>query len=332
MTTTSRRRFRRSALPFAVLNLLPLLAFVTGVTERAVILFVVLYLVRMFAITAGYHRYFSHRTYRMSRALQFAVGFIGTTAVQRGPLWWAQHHRLHHKYADTDRDPHSPQKGFWWSHIGWVLSGDYSKTDYSEVQDLTCYPELMFIDRHDWIGPWALALTCFAIGGWSGLVVGFFGSTVLVWHLTFAVNSVTHLWGRRRYGTPDTSRNSLILGIFALGEGWHNNHHHYPRSIRQGFYWWELDGGYAALKVMSWLHIVSDLQYPSRSALDARQIRRGHFDLGRFRQHLAGAARTIPDDATDLKELLQAVSDQAASLNRPSRIRTPASRAAATSP
>jgi stearoyl-CoA desaturase (delta-9 desaturase) len=317
--SSTRRRYRRSATPFVAFHLVPLLAFVTGVTVRAAVLAVVLYLVRMFAITAGYHRYFSHRTYRMNRALQFAVGFVGTMAVQRGPLWWAGHHRAHHRYADTDRDPHSPMKGFWWSHIGWVLSGDYSRTDYSQIEDLAVYPELRFIDRHDWIGPWALGIASFLIAGWSGLVFGFFLSTVFVWHITFAVNSVAHLFGRRRYGTPDTSRNSLLLALVTLGEGWHNNHHHYPRSVRQGFFWWEIDAGYAVLKVFGWLRIISDLQYPTPAVLGARRIAGGHFDLGRFRQHLAGAARTLPADASDIADLLRAASDRAASRASASR-------------
>lgn len=313
-TASTRRPFRRSAAPFALFHLVPLLAFMTGVTTRALVLAVVLYVVRVFAITAGYHRYFAHRGYEMSRALQLVVAFVGLTAVQRGPLWWAGHHRAHHKYADTDRDPHSPNRGFWWSHIGWVLSGDYSRTDMSAVEDLARYPELRFLDRHDWIGPWALGVGCTLFAGWSGLVVGFFASTVVLWHATFSVNSLSHIVGRRRYATPDTSRNSWPVALLTLGEGWHNNHHHFPRSARQGFYWWELDVSFLVLRVLGWLHLVRDLKLPTRAAREARQIRAGHFDVGRFREYLAGAARTLPADAADLRRLLEAAGDQATSL------------------
>ena len=311
-----------TAAPFVLIHLSPLLAFVTGVTVKALLLGLSLYLVRMLAITAGYHRYFSHRTYSMSRPLVFVVGFIGTMAAQRGPLWWAAHHRNHHKYADTDRDPHSPMNGFWWSHVGWILSGRYSHVDYSVVDDLTRYPELVFINRHDWIGPWVLGVSCFLVAGWSGLVVGFLASTIVVWHCTFSINSLSHVLGKRRYATPDTSRNSWWLALFTLGEGWHNNHHHFPRSARQGFYWWELDLGYAFLQVLSWFRVVTDLKVPSPAALTARRVSSGHFDLGRFRQHLAGAVRSVPEHATDLRLLLDEVSEKAAKINR-SRVARP---------
>jgi stearoyl-CoA desaturase (delta-9 desaturase) len=292
-TTASQARtwryLPRSSIPFALFHFVPVLALVTGVSRRAIVLLVVLYVTRMLAISVGYHRYFSHRTYKLSRPAQFLVGFWGTTAVQRGPIWWAKHHRDHHKYADTDRDPHSPMHGFWWSHIGWVLSGEYSRPDFKGVEDLTVYPELVFIDRHDWIGPWTLAVACFLIGGWSGLVIGFFGSTVLVWHATFSINSLTHLVGRRRYATPDTSRNSAVIALFTGGEGWHNNHHYWPASARQGFYWWEFDPTYYALKLLSVVGLVRDLRAPSRNVRELGRIDRGSFDIGMFRAYRAKA-------------------------------------------
>jgi stearoyl-CoA desaturase (delta-9 desaturase) len=294
---TTRRYLPRSSIPFALFHFVPLFALVTGVTRTAVALLVVLYVTRMLAISVGYHRYFSHRTFKLSRSAQFLVGFWGTTAVQRGPIWWAKHHRDHHKYADTDRDPHSPMHGFWWSHIGWVLSGEYSRPDFKGVEDLTAYPELVFIDRHDWIGPWSLAVACFLVGGWSGLVVGFFGSTVLVWHATFSINSLTHLVGRRRYATPDTSRNSLVLAVVTMGEGWHNNHHHYPRAARLGFRWWEVDAGYAIVKAMSWLRLASDLNHPTPAALRARLIRDGHVDVALASSGRRPRAVRVPEPA-----------------------------------
>src|SRR4051812_30137316 len=231
----------RSSAPFVLFHLLPLLAIVTGVTTTAVVMAVALFLVRMFAITGGYHRYFAHRSYRTSRTFQFVLAAVGGSAVQKGALWWASNHRVHHRYADTERDPHSPKDGFWWAHVGWVLSGAYGTTDYEAMDDFARYPELVWLNKHDWVPPWTLAALCFLIGGWSGLVVGFLLSTIVLWHITFLVNSLAHVFGRRRYETSDTSRNSALVAVLTLGEGWHNNHHHYPKSARQGFSWWEVD-------------------------------------------------------------------------------------------
>ena len=264
---------KRSSIPFILLHFLPLLAFVTGVTWRAVILCVTLYGVRMLAITAGYHRYFSHRTYRLRRFPQFLLAFAGTSAAQKGPLWWAAHHRAHHKNSDTDRDIHSPRRGFWWSHVGWILCDKYNKTDSDAIKDFTKYPELVWLDRHDWIAPWALGISCYLIAGWSGLIIGFFLSTVLLWHGTFTINSLAHVWGRRVYETTDTSRNNAVLAVITGGEGWHNNHHRYPWAARQGFRWWQVDVTYYVLRVFSWLGVVHDLRpVPDAVRAEARRL------------------------------------------------------------
>jgi stearoyl-CoA desaturase (delta-9 desaturase) len=252
----------RSSIPFFIAQSLPLLAVFTGVTLEAVILGIVLFYGRMFAITAGYHRYFAHRSYKLARFPQFVLAFLGTTAAQKGPLWWAGHHRTHHKFTDEPGDPHTPKQGVFWSHIGWIMCDKYGRTDQEAIKDFVRYPELRFLDRHDWIGPWALGIASYLIAGWSGLIVGFFGSTVLLWHTTFSVNSWAHIIGRRRYPTTDTSRNSWLLALLTGGEGWHNNHHHYAASARQGFFWWEIDTTYYVLKVFAWLGIVKKLKTP----------------------------------------------------------------------
>lgn len=263
----------RSSMAFFAVHLIPLLAFVTGVSRTAIVLFVITYFGRMFAMTGGYHRYFSHRAYRLHRVPQFVLAFIGTTAAQKGPLWWAAQHRTHHRYTDRNGDPHSPRHGVFWSHVGWILCDRYSDTDRASITDFDRFPELRFLDRHDWIGPWALALTCVAIGGWSGLVVGFFASTVLLWHATFAVNSLAHLVGRRPYATKDTSRNNRFLALLTLGEGWHNNHHRYQASARQGFRWFQVDVTYYFLVALSWVGIVRDLRpVPAYVVDEARRV------------------------------------------------------------
>jgi stearoyl-CoA desaturase (delta-9 desaturase) len=232
------------------------------------------YFLRMFAITGFYHRYFSHRTFKTSRAGQFLFAVWGSSAIQKGPLWWAAHHRHHHRYSDKPNDLHSPsQHGFIWSHVGWITSKANFPTRLENVKDLVRYPELRFLDRFDVVVTAGVAAFMFGLGallarvapelGTSGpqmLVWGFFISTVFLFHGTCTINSLSHTFGRRRYETTDTSRNSFLLSLVTLGEGWHNNHHHFPASTRQGFYWWEIDITYYGLKVLSWLGLIWDLR------------------------------------------------------------------------
>lgn len=250
----------RSSIPFFLVHVIPFAALFTGITLRAIGVFVMFYGVRMFCITAGYHRCFAHRSFRVSRPVRAALAFGATTAAQKGPLWWAAHHRAHHRHTDRPGDVHSPSDGFWWSHAGWVLSDRHKAPDDRLVADLAVFPELRWLDRHDWVGPWTLALVSFLVAGWSGLVVGFFASTVAVWHATFSVNSVAHLFGRRRYDTPDTSRNCPAVALVTFGEGWHNNHHRFPASARQGHAWWELDLTYVVLRTLARVGVVHDLR------------------------------------------------------------------------
>jgi stearoyl-CoA desaturase (delta-9 desaturase) len=318
---------RWTSIPFLLCHLAPLAAVFTGVTRTSLVLFAVLFLGRMWFITAGFHRYFAHRAFKTNRAFQFVLAFGGGSAGQKGALWWAANHRDHHKYTDTERDPHTPQKGFWWSHVGWVLSGKYNSEDLSRIEDFAKYPELMFLEKRQWLAPWTAGVASFLIGGWPGLVVGFFGSTVLLWHATFSVNSIAHIWGSRRYGTNDTSRNNPLVAAFTLGEGWHNNHHHYPACARQGFYWYEYDPTYWVLRGLAALRIVRDLKQPPAVALEARRVRRGHLDVGMFKEHLtragafARAGKALASDEREaIEQLLRDVADTASAAS--SRLRT----------
>jgi stearoyl-CoA desaturase (delta-9 desaturase) len=256
------------SIPFLLVHVLAFLWIFTGVSRTAAILLACTYFTRMWFITGGYHRYFSHKAYRCNRFVQFLVGFGGTSCAQKGPLWWAAHHRNHHKFSDTDLDIHSPKKGFWWSHVGWILCDKYGVTKYDDIKDFARFPEIRWLNKHDWVAPWALAITCFLIGGWSGLVFGFFFSTVLLWHSTFLVNSLAHVMGRRRYETTDTSRNSLLIALLTSGEGWHNNHHRYQSSARQGFRWWQIDITYYWLWLFARLGIVRDLRPVPQRVID----------------------------------------------------------------
>jgi stearoyl-CoA desaturase (Delta-9 desaturase) len=262
-----------ASLPFFAVHLACIAAFWLPFSWGLVALALGLYALRMFALTGGYHRYFSHRTYKTSRAFQFVLAVLGLTAVQKGPLWWAAHHRHHHRYSDRHGDLHSPGlQGFLWAHMGWILSHDHDATDYRRVGDLARYPELVWLNRWHLVPPVALAVGLFAAGGWPAFIWGFCISTVITWHITFSINSLTHMFGRRRYRTKDDSRNSLILALLTLGEGWHNNHHYYKASTRQGFYWWEIDLTYYTLRLLAALGVVWDLKEPSAEVKRANRI------------------------------------------------------------
>jgi len=235
---------------------------------------IVLYLVRMFAITAFYHRYFSHRAFRTSRVMQFLFAVLGNSSMQRGPLWWAASHRHHHKHSDEDGDKHSPlQTSFWWSHLGWLFHAGNFPTDYQKVPDLARYPELVFLNRFDFVVPlvygaalavigWGLEVFAPGLGTNAGqlFVWGFFISTVVLLHGTLFINSLAHFWGKRRFDNEDDSRNNFLLALITLGEGWHNNHHRYPHSARQGFFWFEVDISYYILRLMQKLRLIHDLR------------------------------------------------------------------------
>ena len=266
--------FSPKTIPFILMHIACFTVIFVGVSLPAVLLCVGLYAIRMFGLTAGYHRYFSHRTFKTTRFVQFLFALLGTMAVQKGPLWWAAHHRRHHKYTDQEGDVHSPVKdGFWWSHVGWVVSRRFDATDWNAIKDFARFRELRWLNTYHVIPGIALAVACFFGGvlfgesGWQWLVWGFVISTVLLYHGTFTVNSLAHMWGSRRYKTTDDSRNNFWIALWTGVEGWHNNHHHYMASVKQGFFWWEIDFSYYTLRVMSWCRLVWDLRMPPEHLL-----------------------------------------------------------------
>jgi stearoyl-CoA desaturase (delta-9 desaturase) len=219
------------------------------------------YVLRMFAVTGGYHRYFSHRSYQMSRVPQFIMAFLAQTSAQKGVLWWASHHRVHHRNSDKETDIHSPlHRGFWWSHVGWVISNDYDDYDEKLIGDFAKYPELRWLNKYHLIPVVCFGAAVLALGGLGAFLWGFVLSTVLLYHCSFSINSLAHLFGSRRFETNDGSRNNFWLAIITMGEGWHNNHHFSLSSARQGYRWWEVDLTYYVLKVLSWVRIVRGLR------------------------------------------------------------------------
>lgn len=263
-------------IPFILIHLGCLLVFWVGFSFTALIVAGILYAVRIFSIGAFYHRYFSHKAFTTSRFCQFIFACLAMTSVQRGPLWWAAHHRDHHINSDTKNDPHSPyHQGFWGSHMGWFLSKKHYNYNPDRIKDFSKYPELVFIDKNDVLVPAILGFGLFILGtllakycpdlktnGMQLFVWGFCISTVLVYHVTFSINSIAHKIGRRPFDTKDQSRNNWLLAIFTFGEGWHNNHHRYPISARQGFKWWQVDITYYILKFMDKIGIISNLKVP----------------------------------------------------------------------
>ncbi len=305
-TRTTRSAFERpadekvnwvSSIPFLAFHVVALVGTIMfGITPIALVLFLFMVWGRIWFITAGYHRYFAHRSYRTSRAFQLFLAVGGVMCVQKGPLWWAGHHREHHRNSDDEDDVHSPLKGFWWSHVGWILCDKFSEPPIDRIKDFAKYPELRFVEKWNGTFAWLTALLCFLIGGWSGLFFGFFMGTVVLWHNTFLVNSLAHVMGRRRYVTDDTSRNNVFIALTTLGEGWHNNHHYYQASARNGFFWWEIDLTYQSLRVLSWLKIVRDLKVPSAELLASNRIADGNVDIGMTRAGLVRAELASVND------------------------------------
>ena len=302
-------------IPFIVLHAGCFGVIWVGASPVAVWAAVAFYFLRMFAVTGIYHRYFSHKSYSTSRVGQFLLALWGATTVQRGALWWAYHHRHHHQHSDEPEDAHSPHvHGFWWSHIGWITSRRNFPTDYSKIKDLAKFPELVWLNRFDTAVPLVFALSMFGLGsllaayaphlgtnGWQMLVWGFFISTTALFHGTACINSMAHLMGRRRFDTGDDSRNSFILAMITLGEGWHNNHHRYQSSTRNGFYWWEIDITYYGLKALSWTGFIWGLK-PVPASIMEEAARADHLTSIAAAQ---SAANTHPDFSS-LKKVVPA--------------------------
>jgi stearoyl-CoA desaturase (delta-9 desaturase) len=314
-----------SAIPFILLHLAAFAAIWTGVSAASLALCAGLYVLRMFAVTGGYHRYFSHRAFTTGRVFQFVLAVLAQSTAQKSVLWWASKHRHHHRHADTPEDVHSPRHtGFVYSHLGWIFARRHDHADLSSVADLTRFPELRWLHAYENAPTLVLAMLCLAIGGWQGLVIGFVWSTILVWHATFCINSLAHVRGTRRYVTGDDSRNNWLLAIATMGEGWHNNHHAYQSSARQGFRWWEVDMTYYILRGLALTGIVRGLKQPPLSVVRGEQ-RLGAKVVQRTAEQLAarfsaeGIVQRLRNACSEheLSALRQSLNDAAASVFHP---------------
>lgn len=299
---TQNGTLRLTALPFVFLQLSVLLAFTTYFSWTGVLVCFASYFIRMFAITGFYHRYFSHRTYRMGRIMQFLAAFLGATATQKGPLWWAAHHRIHHKKSDTKEDPHNSHEGFWHSHWMWFLYRENDATHTEMIPELTRFPELRILDKYWYVPSVLLGVGLYLVGGWHWTVWGYFVSTFLLSNGTYTINSLMHYWGKQQYYTGDQSRNHLLLALITLGEGWHNNHHRYQASTRNGFFWHEIDITYGILKMLSWIGLVKELTPVPAKILEEGKYNREQMRIAK-KQGTAYAPQLLRDVNQKEKEI-----------------------------
>lgn len=256
--------------PLILVHLALVAVLFVPVTVVGLVVLVIATRVTALGITVGFHRYLSHHAFKTSRWFQFVLAAAGCTALQKGPLWWVVHHRQHHTHSDTEGDVHSPVvHGFWYGHCGWLFASDLLRRDHTTVRDLSRYPELVWLDRLWMLPGLLLAAACYLAGGWSAVVWGYCLSTVLIFQITFAVNSVGHRWGRQRFDTGEGSRNNWALGILAMGDGWHNNHHRAPTSARHGMAWYEFDMSYQVIRLLRRVGLVWDVRQPPAAVLAA---------------------------------------------------------------
>lgn len=222
-------------------------------------------------ICLGYHRLLSHRSFRVPRWLERSIALLGALALQGGPIFWVAGHRLHHAYTeDEQKDPYSARRGFWWSHVLWIFYPRSQFFDYEEYQrfapDLARDPFYRWLNRYFFWLQFPLALLLYFVGGWSFVVYGIFVRAVFLWHTTWLINSVTHLWGSRAFDCRDNSRNLWWAALLTYGEGWHNNHHAYPQVARCGWRWWEIDVTWWAIALLQRLGLATAVQNPPTSA------------------------------------------------------------------
>ena len=285
---TRRTRHLKFTMPFVLVHVSCLLVFFVGVSWFALAFSALVYMVRGVGITGFYHRKLSHHAFKTSRTVQFIGAWCGTMAAQGGPLWWVAHHRRHHHTSDLEGDLHSPTvHNLRTAHYGWLMEPSADPTHLDDVQDLAKYPELRWLDNNAAVPLLALAVSTWLAGilfgrvmPWTNtdgpqlMVWSFLIGTVAIWHATFAINSFCHRFGKHPHDTADASTNNWLFGILALGEGWHNNHHTFPGSARQGYSRAQVDFTHGVIRMLERLKLAGDLHpVPDRLWLGKRPQR-----------------------------------------------------------
>ena len=240
---------------------------------------VLLWVAGSVGIGLGYHRLLTHRGFKAPKWLERVLALCGTLALQSGPIAWVTTHRLHHAFTETDQDPHSPRAGSYWAHIGWIFRGTAQNHSEATIRryspDLLRDPVLCFLEKYYYLTPIVAGFGLFAIGGWSMVLWGIFLRTLVGWHSTWLVNSATHLWGTRRFEIRDDSRNNGWIAAITFGEGWHNNHHAYPRSARHGLTWREFDINWIQIRLLEKMGLIKDVYaYDLSDDLSAKEMRK----------------------------------------------------------
>ena len=219
-------------------------------------------------ICLGYHRYFTHRSFTTYKPIEYLLAICGCMAGEAGPISWVAAHRYHHTYSDMEDDPHSPLRGFFWAHMGWLFAREKFLSEFESYKryapDMARDRFLVWLDRFHLVPTALLAWGLYAMGGWTFVVWGIFVRSVMVYHSTWLVNSASHVWGYRTYQTTDKSRNNWWVALLTFGEGWHNNHHAFQRSARHGFRWWEIDPTFMMVKLLWMFGLASDIHLPVR--------------------------------------------------------------------
>ena len=274
-------------LPPACLVLAMVLAWQRGFSGVDLALLVGMYLSTGYGITIGFHRYFAHKSFDAPKPVVFMLGLLGSMAMQGPIFWWVATHRCHHQHSDEDLDPHSPYapgdhgmfRGFWHAHMGWLFRPSTDPVD-RYVPDLKAQPMLRWLDAHFvWWALLGIAIPA-VIGGlvtmswWGALTGGLWGGVIRIMvehHATWSVNSICHIWGAQPYESHDESRNNAVVGVIALGEGWHNNHHAFPTSARHGLRWWQFDSSWMIIRLMQCLRLVSNVKTPTPERMEQRR-------------------------------------------------------------
>ncbi|MBX7174052.1 MAG: fatty acid desaturase [Pyrinomonadaceae bacterium] len=274
----------QNLLIFITIHALALTAIFSFTWTNFIVAFILLWFSVGWGIGIGYHRLLTHRSFESPKWFEYLLAILGSLTLQKGAISWVTTHRIHHAFTEKEEDPHSPDKGFFWSHTGWMLFGisqNYSiEVCQKYSRDLLQDKFYFHFERINLVPAIIVAILLYCLGGWGMLAWGVGVRTVISWHITWGINSFAHKFGSQRFKTGENSRNNAVLGILAFGEGWHNNHHAFPTSARHGLVWYELDLSYLQIKLFEKLGIVKNVKVPTQKSIEKRQLEFQNIERG----------------------------------------------------